>query len=235
MMLVESIFHQWFAMERTGRFKGDDIFILFLWFRSLGEKGNGMESNDQRRHFLSVLHVIYFMRMGIKSLHILTFARWTFSHMSGVEFSSLHQVNVNTQWAVNIESRPLPAIRDGSLDGWFVYISNKTPAGNAIQLTAGQLLPEQTVQYGKAWTLDSPSRCQVTLIQPVRRAAVSGQISSLPPHWSNKSSYTEINISTVQNRMNMYTLYSTSILPSTGKFLAIGQIQTKGKFFELIS
>jgi hypothetical protein len=54
------------------------VMIFSFYFydsESLGEKGNGMESNDQRRHFLSVLHVIYFRRMGIKSLHILTFAR----------------------------------------------------------------------------------------------------------------------------------------------------------------
>jgi hypothetical protein len=35
--------------------------FYFYDLESLVEKGNGMESNDQRRHFLSVLHVIYFM------------------------------------------------------------------------------------------------------------------------------------------------------------------------------
>jgi hypothetical protein len=62
-------------MEKAGRLRVMTFSFYFHDLESLGEKGNGIELNDQRRHFLSVLHVIYFMLMGIKSLHILTFAR----------------------------------------------------------------------------------------------------------------------------------------------------------------
>jgi hypothetical protein len=134
----------------------------------------------------------------------------------------------NTERAVNIESRTLPAIRDGSLDGWFVYISYMAAARNAISSQLGSSFQGRRYDTGRHG--QSIMLYWVTLLQSARRAAVLGQISSVPPHWSNKPSFTESNISTVQNRMYMY---STSILPSTRKFLALGQIQRrrKGTFY----
>ncbi len=150
------------------------------------------------------------MRMGIKSLHILTFARWTFSHMSDVEFSSLQYINSMST------HKELLTWRAGTCRP---FVTAALTDGLCTFPTWQQL---GTIREG----MDRPSCYWVTLLQPARRAAVSGQISSLPPHWSNNLSYTKINISTVQNRMYMY---STPLLPSTGKFLAIGQIQRRRK------
>jgi hypothetical protein len=89
-----------------------------------------------------------------------------------------------------------------------VYISYRTAAGNAIISQLGSSCQGRrydTVRHGQSIML-----YWVTLLQPARRAAVLGQLSSLPPHWSNKPSYTEINISTVQNRMYIGTVHQYS-------------------------
>jgi hypothetical protein len=52
-----------------------------------------------------------------------------------------------------MESRPLPAMRNISHDGWLC-----TFTGQQQQLAAEQLLPGQTVRSGKAGGTDRPSQ-----------------------------------------------------------------------------
>jgi hypothetical protein len=87
---------------------------------------------------------------------------------------------VPNQGAVNIESRPLPAIRDCSHDGWFVYIWHIIVAGNSISSQLGS--SSQGNRYGteKAAGTARPSRTKSHLpghSPPARRDAVLGQPS----------------------------------------------------------
>jgi hypothetical protein len=194
-------------MERAGRFRVMIFSFYFYDLEYLGIKSNRMEWNQMIKDdiFLAFYMLIILCEW---ELNPCIFSRLPDEHfLTWLALSSPLYIKSmsNTERAVNIESRPLPAIRDGNLDGWFVYISYMAAAGNAVSLQLGS--PCHGRRYDTARHGPSIMLYWVTHLQPGRRSAVLDQPSSFRPHWSNNLSYTKINISTVQNRMYIGTVH----------------------------
>jgi hypothetical protein len=75
-----------------------------------------------------------------------------------------------------LEYQAMSSLRDVAHDGWYIYYCISV-AGNFSQLGAALVRATGTVRKRQAvWPVH---HVQITLLQPARRAAVSGQPSSL--------------------------------------------------------